>query len=80
MNDRDQISAVKCPQRIAILLERLAERMCPSARTPSCAESCRLRYFCKCAREQGRTALTLEIALCGAMAACGAGLIVYWVL
>ena len=80
MNERDQISSVKRPQWIAILVGRLAERICRSEKNPCPIENCRLRYFCKCAQEQERTAKTLEAALVGSMAACGVGLIVYWVL
>ena len=80
MKDSDQIPVAKRPQWIAILVGRLAERICRSAKDPCPDESCRLRYYCKCAQEQDRTAKTLEITLLGSMAACGVGLILYWLL
>jgi len=80
VENRDRISAVKRPWWITILVGRLAERMCHSAKDPCPIEKCRLKYYCKCAQEQDRTAKTLEITLLGSMAACGVGMIVYWLL
>jgi hypothetical protein len=80
MEDKNQTSAAKRPQWIAILVGRLAERICRSAKDPCPIENCRLKYFCQCAQEEARSAKTLEITLVGSMAACGVGLVVYWAL
>jgi hypothetical protein len=80
MKDGDQVSTGESPHWTAVLLGRVAERICHSAKNPCPDESCKLRYYCRCAQEQERTARMLEFTLCGSMAACGGGLIVYWLL
>jgi hypothetical protein len=80
MNDRYQVSAVKCPLWISTLLGKSVDEMCPAANGPCTVESCRLRYFCRCSQQQDRTANMLEITFVGSMAACGVGLMMYWLL
>lgn len=80
MKDSGQISVAKRPHWMAVLLGRVAERICNSGKNSCPDESCKLKYYCKCAQEQERTANMLEITLVGSMAACGGGLIVYWLL
>ena len=79
MKDSDQMSAAKRPHWTAILLGRLAERVCPFAKKPCPDESCKLRDFCKCAQQQERAARTLENRLWGTLAVSGAAVILYCV-
>ena len=80
MKDSGQIPVTERPHWITILVGRLAERLCPYAKKPCPDETCKLRYFCKCAQEQEGAAKRLENRLWGALAVCGVAVILYWLL
>ena len=80
MEDGSRTMVAKRPHWLAILLGRMAERICPYAKAPCPEENCKIREFCKCAQEQAAAARRLENRLWGTLAVCGVAAIVFWFL
>jgi hypothetical protein len=75
---RNQSSTARRPHWTAILLGRLTQFVCPYAKEPCPDESCKLRYFCKCAQQQECAVKTREDRLWGALALCGLSALLIW--
>jgi hypothetical protein len=75
---------VRSPRWSAILLGRWILRVCrrSEAKTGHACEeeSCALRIYCKCARENYEHGAALEHRAWLVLAACGAAVILFWIL
>ncbi len=80
VEDHNQILTATRPHWTTVVLGRLAQRVCPFADQPCPDESCKIRYFCKCAQQQERVAKTREDWLWGALAICGLSGILIWLI
>ena len=68
------------PHWLQLIAGRWIQRVCASARDNCQSEHCRLRLFCKCAREEYEAAVAAETRVYAVLLGCSLAVVLYWLL